>query len=187
MRWRRRREPTLGASIRPKKELSCQTQRRPPVSVSFPTGIRPAAEPTGWVGWIAFAGTMMVMVGILHFIQGLVAVFQDEYYLVAKSGLTVHLDYTGVGLDAPDRRRHRRRAQGSALFSGKMWARVVGVILASDQPAGELRVHRGVPVLVRHRDRHGRLHHPGADRARPGDQVLRSGGRPRFRGRLARR
>ena len=91
---------------------------------------RPAAEPTGWVGWIAFAGTMMVMVGIFHFIQGLVAVFQDEYYLVGKNGLAVHVDYTAWGWT------HMIAgaviaAAGVALFSGKMWARVIGVILAS--------------------------------------------------------
>ena len=72
---------------------------------------------------------MMVMVGIFHAIQGLVAVFQDDYYLVAKSGLTVHLDYTAWGWT------HLIlgvvvAAAGVALFSGKMWARVVGVIVA---------------------------------------------------------
>jgi hypothetical protein len=89
---------------------------------------RPSAEPTGWVGWIAFAGTMMVMVGIFHAIQGLVAIFQDDYYLVAKSGLTVHLDYTAwgwthlvLGLIVA--------AAGVGLYSGRMWARIVGVLV----------------------------------------------------------
>jgi hypothetical protein len=91
---------------------------------------RSAAEPTGWVGWIAFAGTLMVMVGILHAIQGLVAIFQDDYYLVGKSGLTVHMDYTAwgwthliLGLVVA--------AAGVGLYSGRMWARVVGVLLTS--------------------------------------------------------
>jgi len=47
-------------------------------------------EMTAWVGWIAFAGVIMVLVGTFHAIQGLVALFQDEYFLVAKSGLVVH-------------------------------------------------------------------------------------------------
>lgn len=46
------------------------------------------AEMTAWVGWIAFAAVMMVLLGTLHAIQGLVALFQDEYFLVAKSGLS---------------------------------------------------------------------------------------------------
>ncbi len=86
-------------------------------------------EPTGWVGWIVFAGTMMVVVGIIHIFQGLVALFNDDYYLVAKSGLTIHLDYTGWGwthiiLGAIV------AAAGLGLYAGRMWARVVGVGVA---------------------------------------------------------
>jgi hypothetical protein len=87
------------------------------------------AKPTGWVGWIIFAGTMMMLVGALHAIQGLVALFEDDYYLVAKSGLTVHADFTAWGWT------HLIFgaiviAAGIGLFTGQMWARVVGVILA---------------------------------------------------------
>jgi len=91
---------------------------------------RAASGPSGWVGWITFAGTMMMIIGALHVVQGLVAVFNDEYYLVTKNGLTVHLDYTQwgwtqiiVGLVVI--------GAGLGLFAGKMWARVVGVVLAS--------------------------------------------------------
>jgi hypothetical protein len=91
---------------------------------------RSAAQPTVWLGWIIFAGTMMVLVGSLHAIQGLVALFNDEYYLVAKSGLVVHADFTTWGWT------HLIIgciiiAAGVGLFSGQMWARVVGVIFAS--------------------------------------------------------
>jgi len=91
---------------------------------------RAGGAPSGWVGWIIFAGVMMIMVGSFHVIQGLVAVFNDEYYLVTKSGLTVKLDYTGwgwihiiAGLVVI--------GAGLALFAGQMWARVVGIILAA--------------------------------------------------------
>jgi len=85
--------------------------------------------PTAWVGWIAFAGTMMLLLGTFHVIQGLVALFQQEYYLVGANGLTVKLDYTQWGwthvilgvliLSA-----------GIGLIAGQMWARVVAVIFA---------------------------------------------------------
>jgi hypothetical protein len=86
-------------------------------------------EQTAWVGWIAFAGFMMVMLGTFHAIQGLVALFKDQYFLVGKSGLTLSLDFTmwgwihiigGIII----------AGAGIALFVGKMWARTVGVILA---------------------------------------------------------
>jgi hypothetical protein len=89
---------------------------------------RQEVEPTGWVGWIFFAGVMMVMLGSFHAIQGLVALFDDGYYLVGKNGLAVHVDYTtwgwvhliaGVVI----------AAAGVGLFAGQMWARVIGVIV----------------------------------------------------------
>jgi len=51
-------------------------------------------EPTGWVGWIVFAAFMMIMLGCFHAIQGLVALFDDQKFLVADSGLVVSVDYT---------------------------------------------------------------------------------------------
>ena len=52
---------------------------------------------TGWSSWAMFAGFMMILVGILHQIQGLVAVFNDDWYLVTDKGLVLSLDYTVWG------------------------------------------------------------------------------------------
>lgn len=86
-------------------------------------------EPTGWVGWIGFASVMMIMLGLFHMFQGFIALFQDEYYLVGKSGLTVHVDYTAWGwvhivLGA------LVLAAGIGVIAGQTWARVVGVGVA---------------------------------------------------------
>jgi hypothetical protein len=90
---------------------------------------RAAPDPSGWVGWIVFAATMMVLVGALHIFQGIVALFNDDYYLVGKNGLTIHLDYTGwgwthiiVGVIVA--------ASGLGLYSGRMIARIVAVAVA---------------------------------------------------------
>jgi hypothetical protein len=86
-------------------------------------------EMTGWVGWIAFAGTMMVLLGAFHVMQGFVALFKDEYFLVGKSGLVVNVDYTAWGWV------HILAGlvialAGVAIFSGRIWARTIGVMLA---------------------------------------------------------
>jgi hypothetical protein len=94
-----------------------------------PNGVPGQPEQTGWMGWILFAATMMLMLGIFHAIQGLVALFRDEYYLVGKNGLTLHVDYTTWGwihlvlgvLVA---------AAGAGLLVAQMWARIVGVVVA---------------------------------------------------------
>lgn len=84
---------------------------------------------TGWVGWVYFAGIMMIMLGLFHAISGLVAIFDDGYYLVTDSGLVVSVDYTAWGFG------HLilgaiAIAAGYAAMSGKTWGRTVGIILA---------------------------------------------------------
>jgi hypothetical protein len=72
---------------------------------------------------------MMIMLGLFHAFQGLIALFQDSYYLVGKNGLTIHMDYTAwgwthivVGLVV--------LGAGIGLLSGQMWGRVVGTLVA---------------------------------------------------------
>ena len=40
-------------------------------------------------GWIAFAGLVMLILGGINFFQGLIAVFEDDYYVVTGSGYLV--------------------------------------------------------------------------------------------------
>ena len=37
-------------------------------------------------GWIGFAGILLLVVGAIDFMQGLIALFEDEYYVVTQSG-----------------------------------------------------------------------------------------------------
>jgi hypothetical protein len=88
-----------------------------------------STDPSGWAGWILFAAVIMLLVGAFHAIQGLVALFKDDYFAVSSSGLVLSVSYTtwgwihlvgGVVVVAA----------GVALFAGKMWARVVGIAMA---------------------------------------------------------
>ena len=47
-------------------------------------------------GWLGFAGTLMLIIGSIDFFQGLIALFEDEYFLVTRSGFLV-VDLTGWG------------------------------------------------------------------------------------------
>ena len=104
------------------------------------------APPSAWVGWTAFAGVMMVMIGTFHVFQGLVALFKDEYFLVGNEGLLVTVDYTGWGWTHIIAGLIVALA-GFAVFAGKMWARVVGVILAV--VSALVNVVRGHSVVLR--------------------------------------
>src|SRR6476659_3968736 len=47
-------------------------------------------------GWIGFAGLVMLIVGGIDFFQGLIALFEDDYYVPTGSGFLV-FDLTGWG------------------------------------------------------------------------------------------
>jgi len=93
------------------------------------TYVRYETEPTAWAGWVVFAGVMLIMLGTFQIIQGLVALFDDGFYLVAPSGLLVDVDYntwgwvhTGIGVIGV--------LAGLGLLAGNMAARIVGVAVA---------------------------------------------------------
>lgn len=88
-----------------------------------------APEPTGWVGWIFFAGVILVLGGTFQAIAGLVALFNSSYYLVPSADLVVAVNYTGWGWV------HLVAGillvlVGFGVMTGQTWARVVGVVLA---------------------------------------------------------
>lgn len=83
---------------------------------------------SSWVGWVYFAGFMLLLVGVLQVIAGLVALFKDEVYVVAEQNLWL-LDYTSWGWGHLLFGVFLLMA-GSAIMSGKMWGRVVGIIFA---------------------------------------------------------
>ena len=49
----------------------------------------PEPEPTLWVGWIAYAGVMMLLLGSFHAMQGLIALFQEGYYRAERNDLVI--------------------------------------------------------------------------------------------------
>ena len=85
-------------------------------------------EVSGWaVGAIAFAATIMTLSGIFQALNGLVAIFDDDFYVVARN-YTFDLDVTAwgwvhliVGLAV--------FATGLGLFARKSWAGVVAIML----------------------------------------------------------
>ena len=87
------------------------------------------AQSNAWAGWVFFAGIMMVMLGAFQVIAGLVALFDDGYYLVGRNGLVLSLDFTTwgwihliLGIVA--------FVAGYAVMVGRTWGRVVGIVLA---------------------------------------------------------
>jgi hypothetical protein len=106
-----------------------QPHTAPPARSTVPPARRAAGEPTGWIGWVFFAGFMLVLTGVFQAIDGVVALVKDDYYRVRPSGLVVNVDYTAWGWT------HLVMGVllvlvGAALVRGQTWARVVAIILA---------------------------------------------------------
>ncbi|MGI9613550.1 MAG: DUF7144 family membrane protein [Acidimicrobiales bacterium] len=80
------------------------------------------------VGWSGFAGIMLIVIGVMDFIQGLVALANDTFFVVGEEWIFefdvtawgwIHL-ILGIVLIA----------SGVGIFSGNVLARTVGVIVA---------------------------------------------------------
>jgi hypothetical protein len=87
------------------------------------------APSSGWEGWNAFAGVMMLLIGCLHVIQGLVALLKEDYYVVTSSKLVVDVSYTTWGWTHVIFGAVVATA-GVCVFAGQTWARIVGTIVA---------------------------------------------------------
>ena len=81
------------------------------------------------VGSIVFAGVAMVMIGAFHALQGLVALFNDDFYVVGQKWIFefdlttwgwIHLLVGVLVLVA-----------GFFVFNGAVWARAVGIAVAA--------------------------------------------------------
>ena len=152
----------------PMTDTSPRRSATPPSSVYEPTGGAPAA--TGWTGWIVFGGVMLVMLGVFHVIEGIVALFREDFYLVGSSGLAVHVNYTTwgwahliLGVIAG--------LAGIGLLAGNIVARVVGVGVAMLSAVANLLFVSAYPVwsiMHHHVRRAGDL---GDHRARQRDEV----------------
>ena len=110
-----------------------------------PYGGHRGTERTGWVGWVMFAGVMMILLGVIEAIEGLVAILNDEYYLVTRNDLVISVDYTTwgwvhllLGIVVA--------GAGLGAMLGQMWARVVGVLVAMLSAIANIAFLAALPV-----------------------------------------
>jgi hypothetical protein len=99
---------------------------------------------TMWSGWIWFAAIVMILTGVFNAVEGLVALFNQRFYVTNGEDLVV-FDLTTwgwvhlligalVGL------------AGIALLSGAAWARVTAVAVAAVDAIAQLTFISAYPV-----------------------------------------
>jgi hypothetical protein len=94
-----------------------------------PSGRRDRGDRSGlWAGTTLFAALLMIMVGVFQALQGLIAIFENEFYVATRNYLFqfdattwgwIHLV---VGLVVA--------FAGWGLLSGRTWARATAIALA---------------------------------------------------------
>ena len=98
----------------------------------------------GWGSWVAFAGIMLALVGFFDVLQGLTALFNDEYFAVRKGDLLV-FDFTtwgwftliwGLLLIAA----------GLGLLAGRGWARWFGMIVVFINAVAQIAFLNAFPI-----------------------------------------
>jgi hypothetical protein len=111
-------------------EVDMSTSEMPDTGVAGRHASAPARRgSSAWAGWVVFAAALAITMGVFEAIEGLVAIFNDEYYLVSSSGLVVSVDYTVwgwvhliLGLAAV--------GAGLGLLQGRTWGRILVICLA---------------------------------------------------------
>ncbi|MET9022691.1 hypothetical protein ABZV93_22185 [Actinopolymorpha sp. NPDC004070] len=89
-----------------------------------------AAAGGGGLGWMMYAGVVLVAAGIFEAIWGLTALLRTTYFVVPSIGLVVSFNYTAWGWV------HIGLAvllvlTGLAVLAGQSWARYAGICLAA--------------------------------------------------------
>lgn len=105
------------------------TQAGPSTTQTGGSGRTMETQPSSWaIGWTAFAGIMMVMAGGWWITAGIIALIDDTFYAVTANYVFkfdtttwgwIHLVFGILTL-----------AAGFFLFTGAVWARIVGVAVA---------------------------------------------------------
>ena len=97
-----------------------------------------------WATWVAFAGIMMITLGIFDVLGGVAALFSDDYFAVTKDGLlisnykvlgAIHLGF-GVLL----------AAVGWALLKLAPWARFTAIIVVVANAASHVAFLNAQPI-----------------------------------------
>lgn len=101
-------------------------------------------EVSAWSGWVFFAGFMMIILGIFQTIAALTALINNKWLVVTEKNLLVfnftawgwiHLIIGIVVLIA-----------GFSVMHGSMWARIVGILIATLSAIANLAYMNVYPV-----------------------------------------
>jgi hypothetical protein len=141
-----------GASAQERQQQAAEAGRTPTV----PQARRSAEESTAaygpsamaartGLGWMVYAGAVLMVLGLFQVIWGLTALFNLDYFIVASEGLAVPFAYTAwawihIAVGA------LLIATGLAVLAGQTWARYVGIVIAGLAAIGNFLTLAAFPL-----------------------------------------
>lgn len=82
---------------------------------------------TGWVGWVYFAGVLMVVRGLFDLFQGIFSLTNPDWFVATRQQVVL-LDLTAWGW-VQIVLAVLLLTGAASVFSGRFWGRLVGVVM----------------------------------------------------------
>ncbi|WP_433700353.1 DUF7144 family membrane protein [Nocardiopsis sp. CA-288880] len=95
-------------------------------------------------GWQFFVATLLIVIGAVNIIQGMVALFSPDFYIATGTDM-LFLEYGSWGV-LLGLWGVVMVAAGAAVLSGRTWARVFGIVLASLNALAQLAFVVAMPL-----------------------------------------
>lgn len=108
----------------------------------YETNVRPSGA---WAGWITFAAVILTLVGTLNVIQGLIALFDDGFFVVPNEDDLLLVDFTAWGVILIVWGL-LLVAAGLSLAAGRGWARWFAVLAAFVNVVAQIGFLSAYPV-----------------------------------------
>jgi hypothetical protein len=102
-----------------------------------------ASQDSAWSGWIVFAAFMLLIIGAIDVLQGIVAIFRDEYVVATAKGVAL-LDVTAWGWSTL-LWGVLIFITGLGLLSGAGWARWLAIIGVGINAIGQIAFMANYP------------------------------------------
>jgi hypothetical protein len=102
-----------------------------------------ASQDTAWSGWIVFAAFVLLIIGAMDALQGVVAIFRDEYVVSTAKGVAL-LDVTAWGWTTL-LWGVLIFITGLGLLGGSGWARWLAIIAVGINAVGQVAFMANYP------------------------------------------
>jgi hypothetical protein len=97
------------------------------------------------VGWVRFAGLLVIMIGAFNIINGVTGLVRQTYFFVTPEGLLISTDYDvwggfwlGLGI--------LQVLTGLGVMGGKQWARITAICLLLLSAVGQIAFLAAFPL-----------------------------------------